>query len=388
MCNNGFDEHGVSNDLPTWCRDFKLTFIPWIFLVSTCFLILTLLVYFAENSLRKDKLMGRITIGFLTNLTLAFIIRLSDDWQTRKPCEEDIEGTLECAVKGYFKQYFFLAFFLWINAMSFNIWYKFTRSFGVKFGSDWKTFMRYFSYAQVIPLIICLFTLLVDQLGKNMEFENKETRNFLPNMGEYSCFLGRDRFMNENSDSSETENAFNTIEAFANETFEDEVLKYSVFVPSQKSKTPSYFQHPVFIYFQSFLMLTMMANLYFFIATLKKVVDGFSGQKANLKSQGKDDKKTIWETNKKQFLTISRLLILMGVWWIFELVTTAIDVEYGTNGPSDTTLCYLNLALDMPNLLTGLLIFLFTVTKTPQYMSLKEKASGILFSTTDTSLSN
>ena len=56
----------------------------------------------------------------------------------------------------------------------------------------------------------------------------------------------------------------------------------------------------------------MMANLYFFIATLKKVVDGFSGQKANLKSQGKDDKKAIWETNKKQFLTISRLLILMG----------------------------------------------------------------------------
>ena len=124
--------------------------------------------------------------------------------------------------------------------MSFNIWYKFTRSFGVKFGSDWKTFMRhafltivfvhsfihnvilfrYFSYAQVIPLIICLLTLLVDQLGKNMEFENKETRNFLPNMGEYSCFLGRDRFINVNSDSSETENANNTIEAFANETFE------------------------------------------------------------------------------------------------------------------------------------------------------------------------
>ena len=54
--------------------------------------------------------MGRITIGFLSNLIIAFIIRLSDDWQTRRPCEEDedIEGTLECAVKGYLKQYFFL----------------------------------------------------------------------------------------------------------------------------------------------------------------------------------------------------------------------------------------------------------------------------------------
>ena len=65
----------------------------------------------------------------------------------------------------------------------------------------------------------------------------------------------------------------------------------------------------------------MMANLYFFIATLKKVVDGFSGQKANLKSQGKDDKKAIWETNKKQFLTISRLLILMGETIIISIFT-------------------------------------------------------------------
>ena len=64
-----------------------------------------------------------------------------------------------------------------------------------------------------------------------------------------------------------------------------------------------------------------MANLYFFIATLKKVVDGFSGQKANLKSQGKDDKKAIWETNKKQFLTISRLLILMGNTIIISIFT-------------------------------------------------------------------
>ena len=70
--------------------------------------------YYKFVFFRKDKLMGRITIGFLSNLIIAFIIRLSDDWQTRRPCEEDedIEGTLECAVKGYLKQYFFLVSYM------------------------------------------------------------------------------------------------------------------------------------------------------------------------------------------------------------------------------------------------------------------------------------
>ena len=83
----------------------------------------------------------------------------------------------------------------------------------------------------------------------------------------------------------------------------------------------------------------MMANLYFFIATLKKVVDGFSGQKANLKSQGKDDKKAIWETNKKQFLTISRLLILMGATIIIFIFTYPFSEEAAQKTLKNFTLC-------------------------------------------------
>ena len=39
--------------------------------------------------------------------------------------------------------------------------------------------------------------------------------------------------------------------------------------------------------------------------------------------------------------------MLSGVWWISELVSTAIQIEHG-----DNETCHLRLALDVPNLLT------------------------------------
>ena len=46
-----------------------------------------------------------------------------------------------------------------------------------------------------------------------------------------------------------------------------------------------------------------------------------------------------------QYLSLTS--VLSGVWWISELVSTAIQIEHG-----DNETCHLRLALDVPNLLT------------------------------------
>jgi len=75
---------------------------------------------------------------------------------------------------------------------------------------------------------------------------------------------------------------------------------------------------------------------------------------------------------KREFNTIAKLGVIMGVFWITEFISTAIGIEYGDN---DT--CYAQLALDIPNLLAGFLIFLVTVFKKPVYLGLKRKANDL-----------
>ena len=51
-CNEGVNELGESWDNYDWCRDFKGKAHPVFFIISIVFLIITLLVYLAEDSLR------------------------------------------------------------------------------------------------------------------------------------------------------------------------------------------------------------------------------------------------------------------------------------------------------------------------------------------------
>ena len=51
-CNEGVDETGKSRDIIDWCGEFKKKAHPVFFIISTVFLIITLFVYLAEDSLR------------------------------------------------------------------------------------------------------------------------------------------------------------------------------------------------------------------------------------------------------------------------------------------------------------------------------------------------
>ena len=121
-CNEGVNELGESWDNYDWCRDFKGKAHPVFFIISIVFLIITLLVYLAEDSLRcirKNKnilknpikygfrksnaLFSRLTMGFIINLTIALILFTVEAMKT----EDDRETTL-CEVKAYLTLYFFL----------------------------------------------------------------------------------------------------------------------------------------------------------------------------------------------------------------------------------------------------------------------------------------
>ena len=77
-------------------------------------------------------------------------------------------------------------------------------------------FFRYLIYAQGFPLIITLIVLIVDKVGQKYDGDER----YLPNMGLYSCFLGNG------------------------------------FVGIGKS----YFSHPIFIYFQSVMLVKCRLN--------------------------------------------------------------------------------------------------------------------------------
>merc|ERR1719369_1713288 len=59
------------------------------------------------------------------SISIIFLIVLIDN--TLQNGDKESRGTMPCIISGYMLQYFFLGFLFWINGMSFNIWFKFTR---------------------------------------------------------------------------------------------------------------------------------------------------------------------------------------------------------------------------------------------------------------------
>lgn len=86
--------------------------------ISIFFLLLTLVVYLIEPTVRKQYLFSRISMAFMINLIFTYIIVVTDHLS---PAKEGTSGNfqtfifddffnfiLECTVRGYFIQYFFL----------------------------------------------------------------------------------------------------------------------------------------------------------------------------------------------------------------------------------------------------------------------------------------
>ena len=217
----------------SWCEKFTLTFHPIMLSISVIFLVITLIIYVCEDSLKTSGLFHKITIAFILNLTICFIVLIDNFLQDLK---EDRRETVLCKLSGYGVMYFFLSFFFWINTMSFSIYSKFTNMsvHSPSKSSERKKLMCYSLYAQGVPLLIVIITMSIDS-SVVREKVNAEDLIHYPNMGIYSCFLG------------------------AIKTASHQI----------------YFGRPEFIYFQSFLLLIQISNLIFLGFTVKYLVEGF-----------------------------------------------------------------------------------------------------------------
>ena len=154
----------------SWCERFTSTSHTVLLSLSTIFLIITLLVYVCEDTLRRtNPLFSKITIGFISNLIICFIVLIDNYLQS---LEEERRETVPCILSGYMLLYSFLAFFFWINTMSFNIWLKFTRMSmqSPSKEEENKKFWKYVVYAQGMPLLIVVVTAIVDANGSGVTF--------------------------------------------------------------------------------------------------------------------------------------------------------------------------------------------------------------------------
>ena len=100
-------------------------FYPTAMLVSSVFLLLTLVVYLLDPDLHRP-LFGKITIGFVFNNLIAYLCLFGNYFNMFLDASLFPYGTFGCVIIGYLTLYTFTSFMFWINAMAANIFFKFS----------------------------------------------------------------------------------------------------------------------------------------------------------------------------------------------------------------------------------------------------------------------
>ena len=280
-------------------------FYPVLIFISSFFLFVTLVVYcmLQEN---RSKLFGKLTIGFLLNIFLAFLasgIHYSLNVGVNR---HYLDGKPLCTTLGYIVQHTWISFFCWMTAMALNITYTFAQSFrhsNAMSNKQTKAVVLHILFGQGVPLLITLITLVMDTQGSS-------AKHVLPNMGEYTCFVG--------------------------EEF--------------KEQPGSFFKSPTFLYFYMPIMIVWVINIVCFIVTAVHLVSHWAKAKAMKQSRANN-------TPLAHAKILGSLLIIMGGPWIFEFISAYLEHANHTSFNS-------RLALDVINLLQGVLIFLALVCKT------------------------
>ena len=229
-----------------WGDQFNKVFRPLSKIIPTICLLLTLIVYLVEPSL-KNCLVGKITMALILNNIVSFIIVTNNDLLDADSSLGRRESA--CVFSGYLAQYSFLAFFFWMNTMAIDIWIKF-RDMSPHIDKDLerKKLIGYSVYAQGMPFLICSLTAIVDAFSYGKNFQDLL---HYPEMGVYSCFLGS----------------------------------------SRTGGRVSFFERPEFIYFMSFITLVLIGNAILLALTTKKFVESWRNQEELRKLQDRYGRK-------------------------------------------------------------------------------------------------
>jgi hypothetical protein len=298
-------------------REKTQQFYPVLIFISSFFLFVTLVVYclLQEN---RSKLFGKLTIGFLLNIFLAFLAT-GIHYSLNIAVNRYYLQTPLCKTLGYIVQHTWISFFCWMTAMALNITYTFTQSFrhsNAMSNKQTKAVVLHILVGQGVPLLITLVTLVMDTQGSS-------DKHVLPNMGEFSCFLG--------------------------EEF--------------KLEPGSFFKSPTFLYFYLPIVIAWVINIVCFIVTAVHLMSHWAKAKAMKQSRANN-------TPMAHAKILGSLLVIMGGPWIFEIIS--VYLEHARH-----TAFNARLGLDIINLLQGVLIFLAMVCKTQVMRPLRNTiASG------------
>ena len=263
--------------------------------VSNLFLLATIAVYLYLPELRSPAF-GKIILAFLTALTGAYLsISVMSAVSVRH-----MMGRGGCQALGFAVQFAFLHAFFWMNVLCFDIYRKFTRKNNQpeklrtrSKASTTKRLWKYAVYAVGTPLAVTAFTMAVELMPSEMT-----GRLVRPDFGVSACF-------------------FDT--RLAN-----------------------------FLYFHMLVILVQLANLAFFMLTVRALRATWA-QSAAASLQSK---------NVNRFWVIAKLYVVMGGTWLFEVTGFLLAWKYG----SDVMWKY-QIASYTVNALQGVLIFAALICK-------------------------
>jgi len=287
------------------CENVRWTVFNIGFFVSVFFIIGAIIAHLIEPQLR-DSTFGKISIMYLTNLLLQFIIIIIDR------LSGVMQGSTGCITIGYLLQYFNLSFFCWVSAMAIFFFVGLKGLRPRSSSSKNKMFYWLCGYAQGFPLLICSITAIVDavRIYKKSNPETHFDAQLYPEMGVYGCYVGSSRV---------------------------------------DCTRPTYFQTPEFLYVQMYQLLILITNLGMFIKTAHYILQTRAGARTGHEAY-----------HKENLLILVKLFVYMFCVWILEIATSAIAAEHGINET-----CPLRFVLDLPNAFYGLIIFLVLVCSKP-----------------------
>jgi len=295
-------------------RVFTGLFYPSAIFISDVFIFITMCTYLFVKDMRK-KLFGKITLGFLINVFICYTCLGISYSLDLFMSQEIFLNTVPCKVLGYIIQHTFVAFFFWISAMTFHITIALTNVFSAKKNQNGlKNLLPTICFAQGCPLLVTMVTMAMDLYGP--------CDYILPNMGKYTCFVG-----------------------------------------SQYNLSTRFFETPEFLYFYLIIALIVCVNSIFFIITGASLMSHWS-QTRNMNTSQKN-------STKEHVKIVFKLYIIMGIPWIFELISAVVGHTYG-----DDQSFAVRLSLDIMNLLTGVLIFIVLVCKQQLLKGIKEKITS------------
>jgi len=228
--------------------------------------------------------------------------------------------------------------------MGYNSWTKiaFPKSAEMSQNDESVRFWKCVLYAQGLPFVICSITAIVDSLKPQDECL------YFPNMGVFRCFFG------------------------------------------DKLSEPrrSYFVSARFLYFDIFLLLVQLANIFFICSILFVLNKGWRTQtQTNNISFGFFEEESLPQTlsapdarkfkdrytkRKQQAFSVIRLFVILGLPWLCELLSAFLETEYGYEKTKEVTF-----VADLFTLFSGFLIFLTLVVRKYFMRNLKSQYSGV-----------